>query len=112
MWEIYSFFGGGKKTEGKSSFANFGFGGGWSGLQMCFYRCGGCFSPICLPTFCKIILYCEKVTLQRKKVKLHRANINLHYKKVTQRHQKVKLQRSKVKLQHKKVKLQVKNIKL
>ena len=111
MREIYSFFGGGKKTEGKGSFANFGFGGGWSGLQMCFYRCGGRFSSICTPTCYNIIADRKKVTLQRKKVKLHRANVKLHYKKVTSLHKKVKLQRSKVKLHHKKVKLQGKNIK-
>jgi hypothetical protein len=31
-WEIYSFFGGGEKGEGKSSFADVGFG---AGLAVC-----------------------------------------------------------------------------
>ena len=41
------FFGGRKKKEGKSSFADLGFGAGEAVCKCAFYRCGGIFSLFC-----------------------------------------------------------------
>ena len=101
--------------EGREKlFCRLGFWWGWSGLQMCFYHCGGLG-----PKFYKCILkninlhrtniklqrknwtpHCANINLHRSNIILHRSNIKLQSKNITPHQANIKPHRKKIKLHH------------
>ena len=112
--------------EGREKlFCRHGFWCRWSGLQMCFYRCGG-FTPKFYKCILKNInLHRSSIKLQhnnwtphrsniiphRKNIKLQRSNIKFQSKNITPHRANIKLHRKKIKLHRKNVTLHRKNIK-
>ena len=106
--------------EGREKlFCKLWFWWGWSGLQMCFYRCGGLFSLFFIQHHKNLTLHRKNITPQRKNIIPHhkniiphRANIKQQYKNITPQCKNITPHRSNIKPQSKKIKLHRKNVTL
>ena len=106
------FFGSGEKREGKSFFCRLWFWCGWSGLQMCFYRCGGFYCSISKQTWKNVKPHRNNWTPQCFNIKLHRKNITQHRKNIKSQRYNITPHRANIKPQCKNIELHRNNVTL
>ena len=92
--------------EGREKlFCRHGFWCWWSGMQMCFYRCGGLYCSICKQTWKNLKQHRNNWTPQCFNIKLHHKNITPHRKNIKSQRYNITPHRANIKPQDKNIEL-------